>query len=139
MIDKSKRGHKRIKTKSGEVYTCSKCNSKNVILHNQFGQWPIEEFRGFTEEQQQNFYANTENDKWSLKLHLTDMMTKRLTEQKTSALVGKFLPLSVWAKKGWGPKQIEEGAQEDDKEWHAQAGWTYRVKIHITDERKIET
>ena len=138
LIDKSKKGYKRIIYKSGPRYVCSRCNSKNVILYNQFGQWPIEEFRGFTEEQQQNFYNNTENSKRSLKSRLTDLMVKKLIEQKTSALSGEFLPLSVWEKKGWDPKQIEEGAQEDDKEWHAQAGWTYRVKIHITDERKIE-
>ena len=139
VLDKSMKGHKRVNLKSGPVYTCCKCNSKNVILHNQFGQWPIEEFKQFTVEQQQAFYANTENDKWSLKSHLADAMTKKLMEQKTSALSGEFLPLAVWATRGWDPQQIVDGAEKDDVEWHAQAGWTYRVKIHMTDERKIET
>ena len=80
-----------------------------MILHNQFGQWPIEEFKHVTVEQQQSFYASTENDKWSLKSHLADAMTKKLMEQKTSALSGEFLPLSVWEKKGLGAPTNRRG------------------------------
>ena len=66
-------------------------------------------------------------------------MTKKLMEQKTSAPSGEFLPLAVWAQKGWDPQQVKCGAEKDDVERHAPVGWTYRVKIHQTDERKIET
>jgi hypothetical protein len=42
---------------------------------------------------------------------------------------GEFLPLRVWAVKGYDPEMIEAGAKEKDKRLHPVLGPTFRVNI----------
>ena len=42
---------------------------------------------------------------------------------------GEFLPLSVWAVKGYDPQVIEQGALDKDKRFHPVLGQTFRVNI----------
>ena len=66
---------------------------------------------------------------------------KQRLEVASSSKGGDFLPLSVYQKKGYDCKTIEEKTKPCDIEYHPVLGNTYRVAIHntseATEERKI--
>ena len=121
----------------GKVYQCGGCNNKCVGLRREFGTWPIEEYKALPEEEKQGFMALASNNASQLKNHLTDMLTKKAIESHKSSMKGQFLPLSVWKAMGWDAERIEATALPEDIE-NTKLGLTYRVKIHETEEAKLE-
>ena len=65
-------------------------------------------------------------------------MSKKMVETKKSMLRGEFLPLSVWKARGWDSNMIKNNATDSDFEEHPKHGPMYRVKVHTTEEGKLE-
>jgi len=121
----------------GKVYQCGSCNNKCTGLRRTFGTWPIEEFKGLDDEEKASFMGLASNKSKDLENELSNMLTKKFIESHKSSLKGQFLPLQVWATMGWDAQRIKETADPEDIE-DTKLGPTYRVKIHETEEAKLE-
>ena len=64
-------------------------------------------------------------------------MAKRRAESEEATLGGDYLPLSVWAQRGFDPVAIEQNCRE--KEMHPILGMTYKVNIKSEMRRAVET
>ena len=127
----------RMLSKKPPQYSCGRCGTKSTNLRRTFGTWPIEEFKGLSEEDKVAYMQNADSSVRALKESLTDILTKRFVEQHKSSLKGQYLPLTVWKTMGWDPDLIEQTADPEDVE-ESKYGKMYRVKIHETEENKIE-
>ena len=121
----------------GKVYQCGGCNNKCTGLRRTFGTWPIEEFKGLDDEEKASFMGLASNKCKDLENELSNMLTKKFIETHKSSLKGQFLPLQVWATMGWDAQRIKDTADPEDIE-ETKLGPTYRVKIHETEEAKLE-
>ena len=124
-------------SKKPPQYSCGRCGTKSTNLRRTFGTWPIEEFKGLSEEDRVAYMQSADSSVRALKESLTDILTKRFVEQHKSSLKGQYLPLTVWKTMGWDPDLIEKTADPEDVE-ESKYGKMYRVKIHETEENKIE-
>ena len=127
----------RLLRKEPAQFSCGRCGKKSTTLRRTFGTWPIEEFKGLSEDDKVGYMQNADSGARALKESLTDTLTKRFVEQHKSSLKGQYLPLNVWKTMGWDPALIELRADPEDVE-ESKYGKMYRVKIHETEETKIE-
>ena len=94
------------------------------------GYWPTDEFKELSAEEQMNFYRSTEATKESLKKALVDTLTNKRIERQESGRTGAFLPLSVYAERGFDIGPIKELSLPEDREMHPILGETFRVHLH---------
>ena len=125
----------RVATKSPPAFYCPVCNSKATVAARLCGKWPIEEFKELSLAEQEDFWKSCGTTAWDIMKAIEKHLVRRIINQRVNALEGDFLPLSVWAKKGFDPAIIEA---QCEKEMHPQLGATYQVKVHHTGERAIE-
>jgi hypothetical protein len=125
----------RVTKKSPMTFQCGKCNSKMVGCHRIFGQWPIAEFDGISAEAKQAFYGAAGAP---LKESVLDSLVKWRCDEHVAEVCGKFLPLSVWERKGYDAEFIRTHTNAADIEWSPQVGNTYRVRVKTTIDRSIE-
>ena len=100
-----------------------------------FGRWPLVEFKSLAPEVQQAFWQESSSDKAGLKKAVEKTLVHAMVESRLAREEGPFLPLSVWAKKGFDIQEIEKKA---NCEIHPVLGKTYQVKIHSTGHEKKE-
>ena len=122
-------------------WQCSTCCCRHVGIIKVFGTIKFDEYNELSPEEQKTFFKSLPTDVGSLKKRLSDFIISRRIESRRSSIVGKFLPLEVWAKKGFDSDAIEKAAGPADIEDHPVLGKTYRVKIRTstdeTEEAKI--
>ena len=96
-------------TKKGPCpeYRCSKCNTKCSQLSTLFGGWPIEQYRKLPEDVKLAFWKDSGSGVHALKEAVEKHIVVNSVKQQFSEFSGKFLPLSVWAGKGYNAKAIE--------------------------------
>lgn len=123
----------RLMSKVQQSYRCRRCNTKSASLHRIFGQWPLPQFRELSKDEQQDFFRSAGSDSKSLESAVTNLLSRRLVERSHSQTTGKFLPLSVWEKKGFDPKVIE---RDGVMEIHPVLGRTYQVVVKETGSSK---
>ena len=125
----------RLMSKKQQSYRCGRCNTMSVSLHRTFGQWPLPQFRELSKTEQQDFFRSAGSDSKSLESAVHHLLSRRLVERSHSQTTGKFLPLSVWAQKGYDPAVIERDGQ---MEMHPVLGPTYQVVLKETGRSKWE-
>ena len=119
-------------------YVCGTCNSKTVGLSTLFGGWPIDDFKGLSQEEQVAFWkeADTAVGMYGLKKLVERHVARRVVLQKINAKEGVFQPLTFWSRKGYDVAYIEEHC---DSEWSPDLGaMTYRVRLHKETSRSID-
>lgn len=123
-------------SKSPPTFRCAVCNCKQVGLTKLYGSWPIAGFRDLDEETQRQFWKEGGTDQASLKRSVEKFLIRRLVEASMARTAGPFLPLSVWANRGYNTEDIEQKAK---KEQHPVLGTVYQVQIHETGSEKVDS
>ena len=124
--------------KSPPTFMCSTCNSKCVGLYRICGNWPTADFKDLTDEEQTAFWNSCDAKSKDLKESYVNALTKRNLQRREAGRKGKFLPLSVYERKGYNIEDIELNTAEEDKEKCPVVGWTYRLKVHETLDVNVE-
>jgi hypothetical protein len=115
--------------KSSGSWKCNICNARIVQLYRAFGTWPPAEFQLLSGIEQSDFYKTAgvcQNAAQVVeKAKLT--LTKILVKKHLLSSGGAYLPLSVYAARGFNTKDIEEKCT--DTQMHPVLGQTYRVAV----------
>ena len=124
-----------------QMFQCPRCNVRHVGIITIFGSTKFEEFQGISEEEKHQLFRSLPNNVAGMRQILRNFIIKRRIEIRRNSIVGKFLPLAVWAAKGYDADAIERSATKEDVEDHPVLGLTYRVKLRTsvdeTSEQKI--
>ena len=123
----------RVMKKSPPEFCCGGCNSKTVMLNRMFGTWPLVEFRGLSNSEQLAFWKDQCNDSEGLKRAVEKHIVTKQVETELASRAGPFLPLSVWAAKGFDPEDIKAKATF---RYHEVLGDTYQVLIESSGQEK---
>lgn len=107
-----------------------------VGLTRSYGQWPTEAFKNLAEEKQQEFFQECLSKGIKLARVKHDELLRTFEKHTTFyAESGKFLPLAVWARKGFDEERIKAEAGQGDIRYNVpQLGDCYRVSILCTGE-----
>jgi hypothetical protein len=101
-----------------------------VQLFRGFGTWPTFEFKGIPEEEQQAFMRSLTTTSGPIAvMKAKEMLQKHEAHESFYEFGGEFLPLSVWASRGFDTKAVQEKSAPEDKSTHLVLGEVYRVKI----------
>ena len=124
----------------GMRFKCKVCNTRCTQLSNICGSWPSQEFKGLNELEQQMFYqqAKGKSTKKELEAFIVDTYARKKISSKSVGKQGEFLPLSVWAQRGYDPERIRNFSKAEDVDTDPQQGLTYRVCIKVTTDMETE-
>ena len=119
-----------------QKFICGPCNSKRATLSKMFGKWPIPIFGELSPEVQQEFWAGPQRTKDALTKMLEIHISRTRIEVEARKVVGQFLPISVWAVRGFNTTNIEKNCE---RKWDdALEEWTYCLNIIEVVEEKIK-
>eukprot|EP00913_Durusdinium_trenchii_P025221 g23677.t1 len=126
LVNKSK-GEQRVHV------VCRPCNSATTMLSRHLGSWPIPSFQGLSPDQQVAFWKRCDEiiqkqgklDYGSIRAFLAISLAERQYEVAKAEFVSEYLPLSVWAKRGYDPDDVKKGL----KEIHPVLGDTYAIPL----------
>ena len=108
------------------------CNSRLASLSRSFGGWPVKEHTELSEEAQLEFWKDIATPGVTIanmKSKLLERVVKQRTEKVKAMIAGSWLPLSVYAAKGYDTTMIEKNCVGDNIRDHPMLGKTYRVPI----------
>ena len=106
------------------TYTCKSCTNLYQILYRHAGGMPAS-WQGMTQEKQRDFFRSTgkavqtcgKNARWSLiRASLVTSVVNSHTTQTTTTVKKKFLPLSVWAARGFNTDDIQARGEKQSDE-----------------------
>ena len=120
-----------------EVWKCKVCLCKVVQLNKVMGGWPTDEFKGLTQEDQVSFMRDIGQMKTieEVKKYANHALDKYQQQAEYFDNSGEFLPLSVWAQRGFDVDMIEQKTRPCDKQVHPVLGTTYRIHLLKTGNR----
>ena len=128
--------------KQAARFQCSKCERVDLVLRRKYN--TVQFVRDLDPEVQKKFYndcGTMSADKIRESAQRTYKSYNR--EEEWFDEGGDYLPLSVWASRGWDIERIEQNTKPEDVRETAQGGRTYRVKIQSGGTRgargKIDT
>ena len=107
---------------------CGRCKNKRARLSKMFGRWPTPAFKKLSDELQLDFWRSDSTAGSDMVVDLVNKVTEQRVMLEKDIQKGEYLPLSVYAAKGFDVKQIE--ATCSDTEVHPCLGLTYRVDLH---------
>ena len=93
-----------------------------------FGRWPTPAFKKLSDEAQVDFWKEESTAGSDMVVDLVNKVTEQRVMHEKDLQRGEYLPLSVWANKGFDAKKIE--AECTDTEVHPVLGLTYRLDLH---------
>jgi len=130
----------RMSGKSAACWCCPKCNTKGTQLTRRFGKWPPEAFAKLPKDYQERFWRECREDNIGGGMDLEEKVVKTLLVQRIeveeSKVGGKYLPLSVYERKGFDVARIQRECK--DVEHNEVLGLTYRVQIKSVFSKTIE-
>ena len=100
-------------------------------LYRAYGNWPTAEFKGMSSADQMAFMReigakNTIND---IKVSANELFNRFVKLEDNFSEGGAYLPLTVWATKGFNIDNIERLSLAGDVKEHPVLGTVYRVRI----------
>ncbi len=116
-------------SKSRKSWKCNGCHSKENSLRRRFGQWPLDSFAGIAEEKRVAFMITLDGMSSSAMATECEKFISSEEHEEYYQDGEEFLPLSVWAKRGFDPDRIFAKAAPNDIKEHSVLGLTYRVRI----------
>ena len=121
----------RIRSKLAGLWRCGICQTRMTQLSREHGRWPTESFKGLSAEAKQKFYEQAKDLKncKALKTFSDGFLQKYEKHEEYYSEGGAFLPLSVWARKGWDADSIERMTLPNDIRPCRIANLVYRVPI----------
>ena len=128
--------------KNGQAWHCKQCKCLDTMLRRNQSPWPSPEFMECSPEEQADFFKKNAqvNDcsgrlQWKVvKCSLIEVISKRRREQFSTEIRGRFLPLSVWEKKGYDVDVTQSQAEE---ELHPVLGRTFRLNLKEVNYKDI--
>jgi hypothetical protein len=96
------------------------------MLSRLFGTFPLPDFAALRDDEQILFWKESPTDVQGLKQAITETLTSSMMERTETGTAGKYLPLDVYAKKGFDITLIEHGC---NMRMHPVLGKTYRLDI----------
>jgi len=122
----------RLTNKSSGRRKCNRCNSTCAKLNKAEGTWPTAAFEALAPEDQTDFYrrAAEETKTENVVALMTSCLEKFQSRQFTWVNGGEYLPLAVWAARGFDAERILRTTLPDDIQENDQLGTCYRVRIY---------
>lgn len=119
----------RLTSKKAGTWRCDVCSTRITQLHRGFGTWPPPGF-ALTEAEKMEFFSSVRCASGK------DVVTKMKEFMETHHIQeafyensGEFLPLSVWAARGFDVNAIADKSDASDKKIHPVLGESFRVRI----------
>ena len=120
----------RCRAKSSNKFQCKVCATKCTQLSRVCGSWPVTDFKELPDDQQKSFFKSIAGKGMSgIKGIVEDLLQRIEKKEDTFCEGGKFLPLSVWERKGFNITDIETKTLPKDISEHAVLGATYRLRL----------
>jgi hypothetical protein len=111
-------------------WRCSGCHVKTTQLYRQFGKWPTTEFEALDEGVKQNFMASLSGmDGPSAVAKANELLETYRVDEEIYTDGGQFLPLTVWATRGYDPSRVEAYSSAGDKKWHNVCGHVMQCAV----------
>jgi hypothetical protein len=119
------------------VYTrwrCTNCQTTMQALYRGFGQWPSPGFKDLPKTVREEFYSEMAGKPADESRSKVQSLLKSFeTHEENYAEQGEFLPLSVWARRGFDAEAITRDSTDVDiRDNVPQLGRCYRVRICST-------
>ena len=99
-------------------------NSSSVDLSEK---WPLPQFESLSPEVKQQLFASDARDRLQITRELEEL-THQYVQSEEFAEGGEFLPLSVWAVRGFDTSAIERLTKPCDRMTHPVLGDTFRLR-----------
>ncbi len=121
----------RLRNKQKNAWRCDKCAVKIVQLTRVFGTWPNTAFKKLSDDQKLDFYSQLQNcsTQTAVEVFTDKFMKSYEAHEEFYAEGGEFLPLQVWATRGFDADRIRERTPARDIRPHSVLGDTFRVTI----------
>ncbi len=123
----SQRG--RVIRRGTDSHKCNTCHSKQNVLRRMCGQWPTRDFAMLPGHTQQEFMAKISDATSAQIASFLEEIQSHEHHDENYSDGGAYLPLSVWAQKGWDPAQIESTVADSDILEDKRFGKLYRVAV----------
>ena len=120
----------RIKSKRDSTWKCSACHTKMTVCARHFGSWPPSNWGLLSEEAKVQFFNVKDAKKSSVLRSLKSLAHQKDEHEVEDGSISEFLPLSVWASRGFDVQNIETATPDDLKEEHPVLGMTYALRLH---------
>ncbi|CAK0809516.1 unnamed protein product [Prorocentrum cordatum] len=115
----------RLVGKKKNVWQCSTRSSRHTQLHRIFGGWPPQSFKSLSQEEKDKIWNDVKEANGKAEVEKIAMETQR-----------KYLPLSVYKKKGYSAKRIKRLCE--DKKEDEVPGTLYCVNIDYKGDKSVE-
>ncbi len=120
----------RLRGKTSGAWECLVCGVKGTSLRRIFGKWPISEYVEMDKTEKEHFFNEISNmDMDQLRKYVAERFERVETQGRYFEEGGLFLPLNVWATKGFCAANIESKSLPSDVRVHPVLGTTYRVAL----------
>ena len=124
--------------KQEKKFKCNKCLSTVTKLYKE-GRFSAADFESLSEEERKNFFQKAGGLSAKETAKLADESLQKFKKQTVSwAFGGDYLPLSVWAARGFDTERIKENTDPEDVSFSPQLGTTYRVRVMNKSEQGEE-
>ena len=123
------------RSSSSRLFVASARHQWTSCEHNS---WPPKSFAGMSTEWQQNFWKSLEGKPGGAALEnfVVDSLVRQRVEQEQTTSGGEYLPLSVYAQRGFDTSRIVDLCH--DTQEHPVLGTCYRVSIVAVYSKTIE-
>ena len=122
----------RIRHKGKNVFRCPRCASKITQLSTEFDGWPTPEFSALDDESKKKFFNNIRDitSRKDVVAQFHEYMKGFEEHSEWYEEGGEFLPLTVWAARGFDTERIQQFSHPWDIREHYVLGSTYRLPIY---------
>ena len=126
----------RVHSKKAETYKCGKCSSVMTALYRRPGGLPSDKL--WSTEKRNEFWQTMQTQHNAASM---DEVTNRFTQSEFKKdeshydNSGEFLPLSVWAQRGFNTESIETNSSDSNIRFDPVLGKIYRVVIQSSGHR----
>ena len=129
----------RLRGKTSGAWECLVCGVKGTSLRRIFGRWPISEFVSLEESEKKDFFNEiADMDINQLRQYVANRFERVETQGRYFEEGGLYLPLNVWATKGFCAASIESKSLPIDVKDHPVLGKTYRVALVGSGQRNYK-
>lgn len=131
-----------VRKKSHTAVACKSCHNVTTLLYRNFDmkalgfkEMPEADIRDFFQQAKDALGSTGKLDAGKVKSLLTTKMIQVAKNEKETAALGDYLPLSVYEKRGYDTKNIEAKAEKMESDLF---GWVYRVPTLSVNYRHVE-
>ena len=129
----------RLVHKAKGAWRCDVCSVKLTQLNRAFGQWPLASFTRLSQEEQQLFFSSCRDSNGPDTVSkMKEIIKKHQSSETYYVHGGEYVPLDVWATRGFNVEDIRARSEACDQQQHPVLGAVCRVRILVTGSRGSE-